>query len=189
MAPGPIGSGPISSTPIAGALPKVEIHGPLPVDHKFYALVGRVASEWSHLEHILDATIWDLLPVNQMFAACVTSQIMGVRPRCNAIQTLGEANGLKKSDLKPFRRLANDSHSAGDWRNRFIHDPWYFEAGSEKPAQFRAMPPIDPRYGYQEVTQDEIDDTLTKIRELQERASTSRRAVRDALAALRENTE
>src|SRR5436190_450935 len=28
--------------------------GPLPDDHPFYALVGRVASEWAHLEHIVD---------------------------------------------------------------------------------------------------------------------------------------
>src|SRR4051812_10953844 len=27
---------------------------PLPAEHSFYALVGRVASEWSHFEHILD---------------------------------------------------------------------------------------------------------------------------------------
>src|SRR5262245_35059281 len=30
----------------------------LPEEHPFYALVGRVASEWAHLEHILDTTIW-----------------------------------------------------------------------------------------------------------------------------------
>jgi hypothetical protein len=43
--------------------PRVTIHGPLPEDHPFYALVGRVASEWAHLEHILDTTIWDLLGI------------------------------------------------------------------------------------------------------------------------------
>ena len=30
-------------------------HTPLPTDHIFYNMVGRVASEWSHLEHVLDS--------------------------------------------------------------------------------------------------------------------------------------
>jgi len=33
----------------------------LPEEQPFYALVGGGFLEWSHLEHILDTTIWDLL--------------------------------------------------------------------------------------------------------------------------------
>jgi hypothetical protein len=33
---------------------RIEIHEPLPKEHPIYSLVGRVASEWSHYEHVLD---------------------------------------------------------------------------------------------------------------------------------------
>src|SRR5580700_5640440 len=57
------------------------IHKPLPEEHPFYSVVGRVASEWSHLEHILDLTIWEIIGIRPEIAACVTSQILGVNPR------------------------------------------------------------------------------------------------------------
>src|SRR5262245_1557816 len=33
----------------------------LPDEHSFYNMVGRVASEWAHFEHVLDLAIWELL--------------------------------------------------------------------------------------------------------------------------------
>lgn len=51
----------------------------LPADHSFYTLVGRVASEWSHFEHTLDLTIWELARwgtdgFTDQTAACITAQ-------------------------------------------------------------------------------------------------------------------
>lgn len=162
----------------------VKIHTKLPAEHGFYTLVGRVASEWSHLEHILDLTIWDLLRIPPNFGACITSQIMGVGPRCKAISTFGVAHGFDDGLLKPFRKLSQDLFSVADWRARFVHDAWYTEVGSDKPSQFRAMPYVDPRYGIHEITRGEIDETINRIQELQERAHKMRNDVLDALAAL-----
>lgn len=157
----------------------------------FYALVGRVASEWAHLEHILDLTIYDLansrvkgsvLPANVL--ACIKSQIMGVGPRCKAIILLATPCGLGKEDVvRPFNALMNAAYKPADQRARFVHDPWYMDTESKAPAQFRAMPYSDPLYGYKEITQTEAEQTIDKIRDLQHRASKLRSTVLDALQA------
>jgi len=168
--------------------PTVRSYSPLPADHPFYAMVGRVASEWSHLEHILDMTIWDLLSwkttgLTGSLMASVTSQILGVNPRCKAIAALGAARGLQDSLLKPFRKLKADAFAVAEWRARWVHDPWYMETGSGTPAQFRAMPEVDPRYGIQDIGHDELGRTIEEIKSLQEQATKLRSAVLVALAA------
>ena len=89
----------------------------LPDEHSFYNMVGRVASEWAHFEHVLDLAIWELLSwktagLTEAMMASVTSQILGVRPRVNAISALAKARGLNDNVIKPFRKLAQDSFSA-----------------------------------------------------------------------------
>jgi hypothetical protein len=163
----------------------------LPNVDPFYALVDRVTSEWSHLEHILDMTIWKLLDLdsNPEFPACVTSQIMGVPPRCKAIMTLARAHGLEYSDLKPFRKFMQESYELGDWRNRTIHDPWYVETGPGRASQFRAMsyssdPRFAPSFGLQEIDKAEIEKMIEKIRTFQKLASDLSEALLNAIAAL-----
>ena len=70
---------------IEGQEVRLRVHTNLPADHSFYAMVGRVASEWSNLEHTLDLIIWDLVSfrangLGANVVACITSQIMGVAP-------------------------------------------------------------------------------------------------------------
>ena len=155
----------LTSSPVV-----MSMHTRLPEDHPFYALVGRVASEWSHLEHILDETIWDLLRADKALAACVTSQLLAVGQRCNAIDLLGRARGISDNFRRPYRQLRQDAFSVADRRNRIVHDAWLFEMVSGKPHQFRAMPVADPKFGPQEISEDEISDTLSKIYDLQSRA-------------------
>lgn len=157
--------------------------GPLPEDHPFYALVGRVASEWAHLEHIVDLTTWELLGVDNRLAACMTAQYPGLPARCNAVCSLGIARGLTKEQVKPFRNLKNEAYDEADWRARWVHDPWFVQEGTQ-PAQFRAMPAVDPRFGLQAISEDEIQETIREIKALQQQARNARKAVLDALASL-----
>ena len=155
----------------------------LPEDHKFYTLVGRVASEWSQLEHICDMTIWELCNINSLYAACITSQIMGVGPRCKVILNLLRVRGFDAETVKRYRRLMADSYEWADRRARIIHDPWYLEAGENKPAQFRAMPCADQRFGFCEVKEDEILGLLKRIKDLQITAHNLLVELRDSLSA------
>ena len=168
---------------------RLRVHTPLPSDHPFYATVGRVASEWAHLEHILDLVIWDLVAyraggLGSNVVACITSQIMGVGPRCKAIVSLGSIYHLsEKKVLKPIRTLMGDLYVVADERARVIHDPWYMDKDSKVPAQFRAMPYSDKRYGLKDINDKEIEATITKIKALQVRASDLRNVVLSELEA------
>lgn len=157
--------------------------GPLPDNHPFYELVGRVASEWGHLEHIVDLTIWKLLGVDQRLGACLTAQFQGLPQRCNAVDSLGIASGLTEEQVRPFRQLKNNAVDNAGWRARWVHDPWFVQEG-DKPAQFRAMPAVDPRFGLQEISEDEIKNTITQIKKLQEQAKRAQQIVFGALASL-----
>jgi hypothetical protein len=162
---------------------RIAAYKPLPEEHPFYTLIGRVASEWAHLEHILDTTIWGLLGASQELTACVTSQIMGVGPRCKAIETLCCAHELEESVKQPFRKLMSDSYDLSEGRNRAVHDFWVVEAEPDKARQFRAMAYKDKRFGLVEVSKTEIEELLKNIKTFQERASKLGRVALDALEA------
>jgi hypothetical protein len=74
---------------VTGMKATMSVHGPMTPDNPFYANIGRVASEWSHLEHTLDLIVWDLCDQQPRLTACITAQIMGVGGRCKAILSLG----------------------------------------------------------------------------------------------------
>jgi hypothetical protein len=159
---------------------------PLPADHPFYALVGRVASEWSHFEHILDLTIWDLARwrtegFTAQIAACITAQIGGIPGRCNAIVSLGLLRGIDDAILKQVRKLRGHAYPPADQRARMVHDAWFIEEPSHKPGAFRAMPNSDPRFGVQDIPESKFEDLFKQIAELQTRSTEIRNAISSAL--------
>jgi hypothetical protein len=147
---------------IVGGDAKFTVHSELPTDHSFYALVGRVASEWAHLEHSLDIIIWRLTRLDEPIGAALTSQLMGPTPRYNAIGSLLAAHGLDKL-VEKITKLKNKTYDLADRRNRIIHDPWYLELMTAQASQFRAMPIKDPRFGFVDIEESQIDDLLKDI--------------------------
>ena len=71
-----------------------------PDDHPIYALVGRVAAEWSELEHQLDEIIWRLSGTSSSQAARLTSQMMGHFPRFNTILALLNFHNAQKAIIR-----------------------------------------------------------------------------------------
>ena len=169
------------SLSVTGGEATLSLRSPLPADHPFYAQIGRVASELAHLEHMLDLIIWDLIGGDQRLLACITSQIMGVGPRCKAIAGLAAAKHVDDALIKPIRKIMSDSYGLADRRNRVIHDPWYLEHSSDTPGQFRAMPYSDPRYGIQDISKEEIDGLLAEIDVMKARVDSFRSHLSDAL--------
>jgi len=158
---------------------------PLPKDHPLYKMVGRVASEWSHVEHRLDTIIWALSGTTNERCACITSQIMGVPNRCNAITTLGSFTGISENALKLVNKVKGRSFQIVDDRNRLIHDPWYMEYPAGMAAQFKAMPLKNTHYGLKPVTEAEINKIIQTIKEFGQMAMDARKAVLAELKALR----
>jgi hypothetical protein len=169
-------------------------------DHQIYSFVGRVASEWAHLEHTLDLIIWELAGIDQQDGACITAQMMGAIPRYRTILTQLRHKVRVNSDLDKFlskiNKLQGDTHDPQEERNRIVHDPWYvtFEWGAnltgrfgpETPAQFKSMPHKSPRFGIVDADMEKIEKTLEQIKQLASRADAIRQEISAALEAWRE---
>lgn len=159
-------------------------HEPLPELHPLYALVGRVASEWSHLEHILDAIIWELARIPPNVSACITAQILGAYPRFLTIIALGTMRGLSPTTLDRIKSVQGAVSRAQEERNRAIHDPWYIEVGSGQPAQFKSMPKSALVYGYQDIDEQAIKQTIETIKQRAADAASLRQLISAELATL-----
>jgi hypothetical protein len=114
--------------------------------------VGRVASEWSHVEHTLDTVIWALAGIDPEAGGCTTSQMMGHYARFKVIVsllTLHERNSqMKTADLTAkANKLMGKANLPADQRNRNVHDPWYVFDGYGTPGQFKTMPKGDFKFG------------------------------------------
>lgn len=143
----------------------IHAYAPLPDAHPFYAIVGRVASEWARLEHILDMIIWELADLDPKRGACITAQFMGPAPRYNTIATLARYKGLNPALAKRIARLKQKTFDVSEQRNRYIHDPWLIELDSGGVAQFRAMPAKNPRYGFEPIAPEETEKTISRIKD------------------------
>ncbi len=164
----------------------ITVHQPLPTEHPFYRAIGRVVAAWANFEHQLDVTIWELLRwkttgINTPMIASITSQFIGARPRCNTIISLCKARNLPDKLIKLYNKLVQKTHDPSERRNRFIHDPWYIEKDTRVIAQFRAMPPKDPRYGFCDIGEEEADALITDINSLTETANNLFNEVRASL--------
>jgi hypothetical protein len=141
--------------------------GPMPKDHPFFPLVGRVASEWAQFEHALDLTIWALSGAPIKSAACLTSQIMGATPRLRAIILLGQADGLKNSIISRYEKLMRQSYDSGEKRNRVVHDPWYADTTESSSTgdsfQYKTMPYKGRTLGFMPVALKDIELLIDEI--------------------------
>jgi hypothetical protein len=136
-------------------------------DHQIYPLIGQVASEWAHFEHMLDRLIWQLAEVEDVRGACITAQLMGIWPRFNTIKALLTHRSTAEPQLKPFIKasteISNCCRDLSEDRNRIIHDPWYADPSDGQAARRISMPRSDLRYGLKDHDIDQMNATLAKI--------------------------
>jgi hypothetical protein len=158
------GVGTASGISIVTGVGAFRIHKPLPEDHPFYSLIGKIASEWAHLEHALDLLIWDLIEAPHQVCACVTAQIMGATPRFNTLIALATWKQKDEKIIEQIRSLMRKTYDIQEARNRIAHDPWYIETQSDAPGQFKSMPRSSLDYGLRDVDEKYIKETIRKIR-------------------------
>jgi hypothetical protein len=158
-----------------------------PDDHPVYAKVGKVASDWAHVEHALDIIIWELSGVEFQKGSAITAQLMGAFSRFKAIlallaqPTLANRKNLAAAVARTTE-LMNKSSGPGDKRNRIVHDPWFAYTASGKAAQFKAMPYRDHRYGIQLVDSDVLEDALRSIKDFSGRVENLKKEILDLLS-------
>ena len=140
---------------------------PLPDDHPFYPLIGRVTAEWAQLEHVLDLIIWDLTKGDKTTNSCVTGQIMSHFPRFKAILALADHRGHDKKTLSGIRKLRDSMFSVSEKRNRYIHDTWIlqtFGEGMSKVGQFKNYSGKNKTFGFSPISENDILDCIEEIK-------------------------
>jgi hypothetical protein len=139
---------------------EVSILSPLPHDSPIHNLVGRVAADWSQVEHLLDVIIWQLARLDDTTGACLTGQIMGSSGRIWAIMALCTHRGMSKSVLDQVRTLGKELKGIQDRRNRILHDSWYFEVDTQQTVQYKSMARDDFLSGFHKVDEAYLKKTL-----------------------------
>jgi hypothetical protein len=176
----------------ASAFTSPDVHRP-PDNHPIYSYVGRIASEWAHVERTFDLVIWDLAGIDHSKGACITAQIMSVYARTKTIiaqltdfeRKTGISTRLLIADVMD---LGNRSNGPGERRNRAVHDPWYVYTDLDKTAQYRAMPAKDLQYGIVAIDREELEGTLDEIKKFAVRALKFRSDVSALLASWRQKS-
>jgi hypothetical protein len=153
-----------------------------PENHPIYSMVGKIASDWAHVEHMFDLIIADLAAIEPKILACITAQMTGVYPRCKAIIALltlvGQMRGMHMGELvAKTEDIMHRSGGPSDKRNRAVHDPWLVYLGASKTAQFKAMPFKDLRYGIHDVDRTDLEKTLVDIGNFHKRVTDLKNAI------------
>lgn len=158
---------------------RIEIHEPLPQDHPVYALVGRVASEWSHFEGVLDLIIWGLAGLSGPIGACITAQMMGAGNRLVTVQSLAQERGIFPKISRQLESLSQRSKNPQDERNRAVHDPWFWEKNSRTLAQHRSKPKKEPVFGFVPIDVQKLEKLIVDITDLRSRAMSLREKINE----------
>jgi hypothetical protein len=115
-------------------------------------------------------------------------KMLGAGPRYKAVYSL-----LQQRNTDEFRQLGeeakelmNKTFDHSEKRNRIIHDPWYVT--NAKPAQFRAMPTKDPRFGVFEIDNIGIEAVIAAGNRLESQVSDLRVKILAALEASRKKS-
>jgi hypothetical protein len=135
----------------------------MPKQHRVYRYIGRLVTEAARFEHILDVMIWALVGADQHRLACVTAQFAGPYSRFKAIKSLCRYLNLGAGIVKQINKLSEDSRPATEYRNRIVHDPWYVDADSGNPAQYKKMASDDLRLELVTISVTDIEKKTAKV--------------------------
>lgn len=170
---------------------KVTVYGKPPDEHKIYQIIGRVASEWSHLDHMLDLIISELTGLDDHTAACLTGQVLTTRAKYEAIIALLTRRTLSTGLIERAKKERSKSANLGKKRNRIVHDAWYLAVGdlaTEQPKQFKTMAPDELTFGLHEPSDTEVQNTITEIRHRYDRTLELRALILAELRASRDKS-
>nr|WP_294502757.1 hypothetical protein [uncultured Rhodopila sp.] len=99
-----------------------------------YALIGSIASTWSHLEQSVDVTLWSLAGLDSQLGACLTAQIQSLAYRLNALVAIVQLKGGSKELIKSINQFCAEADRLTRDRNRVVHDPISSIEGEEPTA-------------------------------------------------------
>jgi hypothetical protein len=158
---------------------------PLPDQHPLYEKIGRVAAVSAELEHVLDQMIWDLAKGEHAALSCITGQIAGPFGRFRAIKALCGLRKIAKELTDEINKLDSPIMKTSQKRNRVVHDAWYHEITDNhhiSQGQFRSQAHKESDFGYETISDAEMDDIVNEIRAHLETLYPLRQKLIDALS-------
>lgn len=161
----------------------LSVHAPMPDDHPMLLVVGQIASQWAHIEHVLDMIIWRLASVEPRKGACITAQLNGPYARFRAILSLANVMGLDRKLIKRIHTLSNEVQGKAEKRHRVVHDPWYSEMNTKSPAQFKSVPFGRYNFGLEASEAQNLDQAIKEGKEAFIQVTELHNAVVNILAA------
>jgi hypothetical protein len=151
----------------------------------FAECIAKVAANWSALEYMINATIWELAEVRPSLGACLTAQIMTVNGRLAALLALMKLRRVDTKLLKKVNRFAERVRAPQELRNRIIHDQWVNDRlNPEGMGRIEIVAPKALTMEIKPVTITELRDDLEKISDCRFEFGAIRNEIRGALSTL-----
>lgn len=97
------------------------------IETKHHAAMGRVASNWSLLEAIVDHWSITFAGVHARAGLCLTSQIFGIGRKLDAFIALARLKPLPDGLVAKLHDFAGKAKGLGQLRDRTMHDIWTFD--------------------------------------------------------------
>ena len=151
---------------------------PLPEDHPFYALIGRVVAEWARLEHELDLIIWDFAQTDPAVNSCMTGQIGSYTARFEAIAALIQLRGrYDKSMNNRITTLRGQIGNSAKERARYVHDAWFIQTSGDQlgdineVGRFSNFSVKGKKFGFLPISEEEARKFIEKIKQHTESVS------------------
>ncbi|MGC1301218.1 MAG: hypothetical protein WA840_02485 [Caulobacteraceae bacterium] len=101
------------------------VHSPIPDDHPYFSLIGRVTARWAMLETVLDYCIWKADGRDNATASTETATLIGASPRFALLKKKLQAKEQLPRYEAAITALASSVDACRRGRNRVTHDAWY----------------------------------------------------------------
>lgn len=88
----------------------------------FHLIVGRILSQYSFLDQVINSTIWRLSGVDPRVGICLTSQI-STHSKIKLISNLLYLRDGSEEYISKLNKLESKNHKISKIRNRLAHDP------------------------------------------------------------------
>jgi hypothetical protein len=134
-------------------------------DDPHYTVIGRVASNWAHLETMIDGCIAKLAMCGEQEMACVTAQLIGPSKRMDALLSLFVHRGGSSTLRKKIKAFQGRVQQLGEDRNRIVHDAMVIRIDTGEAHKALITAKGELKYEFLPLSIESMKKTAAKIRE------------------------
>lgn len=150
----------------------------IPIPDAHYAAMGKVADAWADLEFEVDRLIWHLLGTNQAFGACVTSQMISIHPRLQALRALAELWEISEPVMDELGTFDGKAVGLAETRNRIIHDKRLIQWRTKEVVRFQVSAKRKLKFGAEPESIASLNEFRAKVQTLMESFDVISRKIR-----------